>query len=109
MSRPADRAVVVQVAREGVPLTWVRDAARRSAWEPRLNVTVSPSAGATVAVKVTFWPKVLGFGDEVTAMTGVGRDTLITDTVPFPALVTEAVPAPGASSITDTLPARLTT
>ena len=64
-----------------LPLTRIRDAARHSALEPVLNVMVPPSAGPTVAVKVTFWPKVLGFRDEVTVVTGVGRAALITDTV----------------------------
>ncbi len=59
----------------------MRDTARHSAVEPLLNVMVPPSAGSTVVVKVTSWPKVLGFGDEVTVVTGVGWATLITDTV----------------------------
>jgi len=42
---------------------------------------VPPSTGPTVAVKVTFWPKELGFRDEVTVMMGVGMAALITDTV----------------------------
>jgi hypothetical protein len=49
--------------------------------EPLLNVIVPPSAGPTVAVKVTFWPAGLGFRDEATVVTGAGRAALITDTV----------------------------
>ena len=49
---------------------------------------VPPSAGPTVAVKVTFRPKVLGFCDEVTVVTGASRAALITDTVPSLALAT---------------------
>ena len=53
-----------------LPLTLVRDTARHSTLEPLLNVMVPPSAGPTVAVKMTSWPKVLGFRDEVTVVTG---------------------------------------
>ena len=45
---------------------------------------VPPPAGPRVAVTVMFRPKVLGFRDEVTVVTGIGRAALITDTVPSP-------------------------
>ena len=93
MPGPAGRAVVVQVAWYLLPLTWVRATALHSAVVPLLNVMVPPSVGETVAVKVTYWPKVLGCCDEVTLTTGVGRTVavLITDTVPSLKLVTKAV------------------
>jgi hypothetical protein len=84
MRRPAARVLVAQVAWYLLPLTCVRGTARHSAVELLLNVMVPPPAGATVAVKVTFWPEVLGFRDEVTVVTGAGRAALITDTVSLP-------------------------
>ena len=79
---------MVQVARYVRPLTWARGTAWHSVLEPLLNVIEPPSAGPTVAVKVTFWPKVPGFCEEVTVVTGAGRAALITDTVPSLALAT---------------------
>ena len=84
VSRPAGRAVVVQVALYLRPLTRVRGTARHSAVEPWLNVMVPPSAGLTVAVNQTSWPEGLGFRDEITVVTGARRAALITDTVSLP-------------------------